>query len=71
MVYSSSHHLRCDALFQKNLAALKNLLPTCAQAKGSILGVGAKLFGAEGSVSLQDVSAAVVYGFIYWIPALF
>lgn len=35
--------------------------------EGKILGVGAKIFNIAGPVILYGTTAAVVYGFIYWI----
>ena len=42
-----------------------------AQAKGFILGVGAKMFTIAGPVIVYGVSAGVVYGLIYWIILFF
>lgn len=39
--------------------------------EGFILGVGAKMLTIAGPVIVYDVSASVVYGFIYWITTLF
>ena len=39
--------------------------------EGFILGVGAKMFTIAGPVIVYGVSAAVVYGLIYWITTLF
>ncbi|MBE6921163.1 MAG: SpoVA/SpoVAEb family sporulation membrane protein [Ruminococcaceae bacterium] len=47
------------------------LCPTCTQAEGFILGVGAKMFTIAGPVIVYGVSASVVYGLIYWITTLF
>ena len=41
------------------------------QAKGFILGVGAKMFTIAGPVIVYGVSAGVVYGLIYWIILFF
>ena len=57
-----SCNLRC---FDK-----KTLRPTCTQAEGFILGVGAKMFTIAGPVIVYGVSASVVYGLIYWITTL-
>ena len=39
--------------------------------EGFILGVGAKMFTIAGPVIVYGVGASVVYGFVYWITALF
>ena len=49
----------------------KTLRPTCTQAEGFVLGVGAKMFTIAGPVIVYGVSASVVYGLIYWITTLF
>lgn len=41
------------------------------KAEGFVLGVGAKMFTIAGPVIVYGVSAAVVYGIIYWITTLF
>lgn len=45
--------------------------PNWTQAKGFVLGVGAKIFTIAGPVIVYGVSASVVYGVIYWITTLF
>ena len=45
--------------------------PTCAQAEGFILGIGAKIFTIAGPVIIYGASVSVVYGLIYWTTALF
>ena len=45
--------------------------PSWTQAKGFILGVGAKMFTIVGPVIVYGVPASVVYGLIYWITTLF
>lgn len=40
--------------------------PKLTPAEGFILGVGAKMFIIAGPVIVYDISASVVYGFIYW-----
>ena len=39
--------------------------------EGFILGVGAKMFTIAGPVIVYGVGASIVYGFIFWIAALF
>ena len=48
----------------------KTLRPTCTQAEGFILGVGAKMFTIAGPVIVYGLSASVLYGIIYWICPL-
>lgn len=50
--------------------AINTLRPTCTQAEGFILGVGAKMFTIAGPVIVYGVSASVVYVLIYWITTL-
>ena len=40
------------------------------KAEGFVLGVGAKMFAIAGPVIVYGTTAAVVYGFIYWIMQL-
>ncbi len=40
------------------------------QAESFLLGVGAKMFTIAGPVIVYDLSAGVVYGFIYWLTAM-
>ena len=44
--------------------------PTCPQAEGFILGVGAKIFTIAGPVILYGISAGAVYGIIYWVISM-
>ena len=41
------------------------------KAEGFVLGVGAKMFAIAGPVIVYGTTAAVVYGFIYWVTTLF
>ncbi len=41
--------------------------PTCPQAEGFIMGVGAKMFTVAGPVIVYGTVASAVYGVIYWI----
>ena len=45
--------------------------PTCTQAEGFILGVGAKMFTIAGPVIVYGTVASVVYVVVYWITTLF
>ena len=45
--------------------------PTCTQAEGWILGVGAKMFTIAGPVIVYGTVASVIYGVVYWITTLF
>ena len=45
--------------------------PTCTQAEGWILGVGAKMFTIAGPVIVYGTVASVIYGIIYWATTLF
>ena len=45
--------------------------PKLTQAKGFILGLGAKMFTIAGPVIVYGTAASVIYGVIYWVTTLF
>ena len=63
-------HKNFRFLYDPDLA-INTLRPTCTQAEGFILGVGAKMFTITGPVIVYGVSASVLYGLIYRITTLF
>lgn len=44
--------------------------PNLTQAKGWVLGLGAKMFTIAGPVIVYGTVASVVYGVVYWITTL-